>query len=51
MFIPYSNNYNSDSYKTYKNNSEKLAKNNDQSISSIANDESDFYRFVLNAFN
>jgi F0F1-type ATP synthase epsilon subunit len=32
-------------------NSEKLAKNNDQSISSIANDESDFYRFVLNAFN
>ena len=35
MFIPYSNNYNSDSYKTYKNNSEKLAKKLNQSGGSL----------------
>ena len=31
--------------------SEKLSKNSDESVSSIANEESDFYRFVLNEIN
>ena len=32
-------------------NSEKLAENTDESVSSIANEESDFYKFVLDAIN